>query len=223
MNVWDRPPSEPPRATTTYSTRPATFTPPAWQRAAALQRLCLADAPDARKRCEASTLDPAPPPRKAACQALRLSGDAAPWMQGAFADPLPKVQKLAVLAAGRGTPLADPPAFVDWAVAHGTHDALARPFGLLKSAPLWTRLHWLLHLTRRLAATPHAGLCHAALRSWLRDHRHHSRVPADDTAERLRALWEAMQAGVPDPLRQALAFHLKTFKVIPPRAAAHQR
>lgn len=181
-------------------------------RCAALEFLCMAAPALAKPLCEEALHAQASRIRGVAVSALLA------WATGpekdallleALEDPSPKVQRCAVRAIARG---AAPPAsalVLRAALSHGTAAPLRRAFAILRSAPAWDRLEWILKaLEAQDLAEPLVLQCFAALQEWTDDARGNFVCASSAQMLLLHELWRRQAPRVPAPLRRRAEFHL---------------
>ncbi|MGS5089684.1 hypothetical protein ACVC7V_24640 [Hydrogenophaga sp. A37] len=136
------------------------------------------------------------------------------WLQQAFADPSPRVQKLLLDKAHRGAWVPPLPQLLQVVQRDPTIEKMLRVLSIRSLYPVWDRLECLLALWPMSKELGKENLLIAALAHWPQESRSYCHGPGSVQAARLAELWSARRQHLDAQLQQTLDFHLRTFGVV---------
>ena len=135
------------------------------------------------------------------------------WLQRAFSDPSPGVQKLLLDKAHRGAWVPPLPQLLQVAQRDPTLEGMLRVLSMRSLYPVWDRLECLLALWPMGKERGKENLLIAALAHWPQESNAYCHGPSSVQAARLAELWSARRQHLDGQLQQTIDFHLKTFGV----------
>lgn len=140
--------------------------------------------------------------------------DKAHWLQRAFSDPSPGVQKLLLDKAHRGAWVPPLPQLLQVVQRDPTLEAMLRVLSMRSLYPIWDRLECLLALWPLGKDLGKERELFAALAHWPQESNAYPHGPSAVQAARLAGLWSARRQHLDDQLQYTIDFHLKTFGVL---------
>jgi hypothetical protein len=177
----------------------------------ALQFLCTVDKSNARHHCETFRQSPAAALRRAAFAGLLAAapevGKEALILE-ALADPSALVQRVAVESVRRGAAVPPASQVIEVGLVHGG-GGLSRAISLLRHAPTWTRLQWLLHVWQKSVKPELKLVCVNGLEQWEIDARNSFVTPTAHERAAIRRHWQQTALALPVALARRMRVHLR--------------
>lgn len=136
------------------------------------------------------------------------------WLQRAFADTSPGVQKLLLEKVHRGAWVPPLPQLLQVAQRDPTPEGMFRVLSMRSLYPVWDRLECLLALWPLGKELGKENGLIAALAGWPQESRAYCHGPSSVQAARLAGLWSARRQHMDGQLQKTIDFHLKTFGVL---------